>query len=194
MDPIIKLIAGLGNPGIRYHDTRHNAGMWFVDALIKSQRGQWQVEKKLHAEIASLSINNQMVRIIKPTTFMNGSGLCIQACLHYFKHEVTECLIVHDEIDLPVGALKLKIDGGHGGHNGIRDIIEKVNANNFPRLRIGVGHPGVASEVHAYVLSHPPHEEKIKIDLAIQRGLNEIKTILSGNIQNAMQALHTKET
>jgi len=180
----IKLILGLANPGERYALTRHNAGEWFVNLLVPSNA--WKAESSLHARVAK-----KEVLFAIPTTYMNLSGQAAQALCHYYKIKPEEILIAHDEIDLPVGTIRLKQEGGHGGHNGLRDIIKHLGTQNFWRLRIGVGRPAQSSQVEHYVLNPPSKEERALIDAALIRAEEIVPFILQGQFQQAMQLLHT---
>lgn len=180
----IKLIAGLANPGERYALTRHNAGEWFVNLFIPAIA--WKTESSLHARVAK----NDILFAI-PTTYMNLSGQAVQALSHYYKIKPDEILIAHDEIDLPAGAIRLKQDGGHGGHNGLRDIIKHLGTSQFWRLRIGVGRPAQSSQVEHYVLNAPSKEDRALIDEALRRAEPLVPLLLQGQYQQAMQLLHT---
>jgi PTH1 family peptidyl-tRNA hydrolase len=180
----IKCVIGLANPGERYALTRHNAGEWFLNLFISSN--SWKTESSLHSRIAK----KEIVFAI-PTTYMNLSGQAAQAVCHYYKIKPEEILVAHDEIDLPVGMIRLKQDGGHGGHNGLRDIIKHLGTQNFWRLRIGVGRPTHASQVEHYVLNPPAKEERSQIDLSLQHAEAILPLLLDGQFQQAMQLLHT---
>ena len=155
----VKLIVGLGNPGPKYDSTRHNAGVIFLHHLAKSYGGELRGETKFFGEFCSINIANREVKLLFPTTFMNGSGKSVAAVCNFYKIEPENILVAYDEIDFDVGVTRLKYDGGHGGHNGMRDIISALGARNFYRLRIGVGHPGHKSMVANYVLSDPSRSE-----------------------------------
>lgn len=180
----IKLIVGLANPGNHYMLTRHNAGEWFVNLFIPSNA--WKTESSLHARVAKKDILFAI-----PTTYMNLSGQAVQALCHYYKIKPEEILIAHDEIDLPVGTIRLKQEGGHGGHNGLRDIIKHLGTQEFWRLRIGVGRPVVSSQVEHYVLSPPSKEERQQIDTSLTQAESILPLLLEGQLQKAMQFLHT---
>lgn len=190
--PGIKLIVGLGNPGAEYEKTRHNAGAWFVEALAQKANTNLSTNKKFHGLYSSATIEGQECHLLIPTTFMNLSGQAVQAVTNFYKISPEQILVAHDEIDLPVGDIRLKFDGGHGGHNGLRDIISHLSTNKFYRLRIGVGHPGNSKLVHDYVLHPPKKSEKELIDDAIQNAEGIIPKMLNGEFQKAMMALHTK--
>lgn len=180
----IKLIVGLANPGERYALTRHNAGEWFVSLLIPSHA--WKTENTLHSRVAKKDILFAI-----PTTYMNLSGQAVQALCHYYKIKPEEILIAHDEIDLPVGVVRLKQEGGHGGHNGLRDIIKHLGTPLFWRLRIGVGRPQQSSQVEHYVLNAPSKEERNLIDSELTRAEQIVPLLLQGQFQQAMNFLHT---
>lgn len=193
MPSAIKLVVGLGNPGPAYLLTRHNAGFWFADALAGKHGLRFRGEAKFHAEVTRLSHGNGDCYLCKPTCFMNESGRAVQALVSFYRLAAEELLIVHDEIDLPPGTVRLKLGGGHGGHNGLRDIIEVLGDNNFNRLRIGVGHPGDSDQVADYVLSRAPAAEEDLILQSIATALELVPEILAGNITKAMNTLHSNE-
>ncbi len=190
----IQLIVGLGNPGAEYEQTRHNAGAWFVMALARTAHATLRHEAKNQGLHCITKLDGHDCHLLIPTTFMNLSGQSVQAIASYYKIAPETILIVHDEIDLPVGSVRLKFDGGHGGHNGLRDIIRHLSTNKFYRLRIGVGHPGNSKEVIDYVLHPPKKTEREQIDAAILEGQRVLPLILKGQFQQAMQKLHTSET
>ena len=190
----VKLIVGLGNPGNEYEQTRHNAGAWFVDALLRRfpSPTPLQNDTKFKGLTTQLSIGGQNLRVLVPTTFMNLSGESVGALANFYKIPVEAILVAHDELDLPPGVARLKVGGGHGGHNGLRDIISKLgNQKNFGRLRIGIGHPGNAKQVTNFVLKKPSSEELRLIEDAIDECVRHIEKIVSGDWQVAMNELHT---
>lgn len=191
MPSSLKLIVGLGNPGPEYTDTRHNAGFWFLDRLAAASGAGFSVDRKFHGEIARLVTDGVDCRLLKPMTFMNNSGRAVQAAAAYFNVAPEEMLVVHDEIDLDTGIVRLKQGGGHGGHNGLRDIIELTGNNGFLRLRIGVGHPGHSSKVHGHVLQRPGSEEKKILDAVIADALAVMPLVINGQLNKAMSILHT---
>src|SRR6478609_2405396 len=157
MSEKIQLIVGLGNPGREYENTRHNAGAIFVAQLASAYRANWQDEKKFSGMTAQISVDNQPVRLLLPLTYMNRSGQSVGALANFYKIAPENILVVHDELDLQPGTARLKLGGGHGGHNGLRDIVSALgNQNTFARLRIGIGHPGNAKMVADYVLKKAP--------------------------------------
>lgn len=187
-----ELIVGLGNPGQQYEDTRHNAGAWFVERLAKQFNARLSNDPKYHALTGRANINGHDVRLLIPTTFMNVSGQAVSPFANFFKIPTENILVAHDELDLAPGTAKLKQGGGHGGHNGLRDIISKLGNNrNFSRLRIGIGHPGHASQVSGYVLGKAPQSEQQRIDDAIDEALKIVPELLSGNANKAMNRLHS---
>lgn len=188
----IQLIVGLGNPGADYENTRHNAGAWFVSELAQNHRATLRPATKFHGLHSTAHILGHDVHLLIPMTFMNLSGQAVGALANFYKIPPEAILIAHDEIDLPVGDIRLKLDGGHGGHNGLRDIIRHLNSNKFYRLRIGVGHPGVSHEVTNYVLKPPKKSEREEIDAALQKAQHCLPDILDGRFSKAMQELHTR--
>ncbi len=190
---MIKLIVGLGNPGPEYTLTRHNAGFWFVDGLVREFNTQFSSESRLHGETARISSSGIDCRLLKPSTFMNESGRAVQAMLEYFKVNGDEMLVAHDEIDLTAGTVRLKQGGGHGGHNGLRDIIAKTGEKNFLRLRIGVGHPGQRDFVTPHVLGRPGSEEQKLIEAGIEKALSIMPRVFTNDVQKAIHELHTAD-
>lgn len=189
---VIKLIVGLGNPGSQYQQTRHNAGFWFIDELASICHVNLSPDKKFYGDIAKASIGDHDVWLLKPDTFMNLSGQSVSAIARFYKIAIEQILIVHDELDLPAGVARLKRDGGHGGHNGLRDTIEKMSGRNFARIRLGIGHPGDKSRVHDYVLQRAPPDEQTAIEIAIRHALDVIDCIVGSEWDKAMNQLHTK--
>jgi PTH1 family peptidyl-tRNA hydrolase len=186
-----KLIVGLGNPGTEYARTRHNAGYWFVDELAQRHGGDWRRESRHQSELARTRIEGTELWLQKPLTFMNASGAAVASLARFQRIEPGAILVVHDEIDLPPGTVRLKEGGGHGGHNGLRDIIAQLGAG-FWRLRLGVGHPGSKEQVLDYVLERPPAAERALIEAALARGLDVLPELVRSGTQKAMQALHTR--
>jgi len=188
----IELIVGLGNPGRQYEDTRHNAGAWFVTRLARQHNASLGNDSKYNALTGRVTINGHEVRLLIPTTFMNVSGQAVAPFANFFKIPAEKILVAHDELDLPPGIAKLKQGGGHGGHNGLRDIISKLGNNqNFARLRIGIGHPGSADQVSGFVLGRAPSSEQKLIDDAIDESLRIIPQLLAGDANKAMNRLHS---
>ncbi len=186
----IQLIAGLGNPGADYAQTRHNAGFWFVDAVARERRAHFKREAKFQGEACRFVSAQGEHWLFKPATYMNKSGAAVQACAAFYKIPVENILVVHDDLDLPPGAVRLKQGGGHGGHNGLRDIIAQLGAD-FLRLRIGIGHPGKNNDVVDYVLQRAPAEEQALLDDALNAAHAVLPLILGGAVEKAMQQLHT---
>ncbi len=187
----IQLIVGLGNPGNEYAATRHNVGYWFVEKLCEQARANLSPETKFKGLTANASLSGHSFRVLQPTTYMNRSGEATQAISNFYKIKPEEILVIHDELDLPVGTARLKLDGGHGGHNGLRDIIARLGTNQFYRLRLGIGHPGNRDEVHDYVLHRPSLSDKEKIIEAIDLALIALPDVVAGKIEKAMNYLHT---
>ncbi|KTC65634.1 peptidyl-tRNA hydrolase, PTH1 family (plasmid) [Legionella adelaidensis] len=187
----IKLIVGLRNPGSAYEHTRHNVGGWFAELLASQHNASFKTDKKLNAELTSIQIEHHLCRIILPLTFMNHSGLPIRAVCQFYSIEADEVLVVHDDLDLPAGKIKLKSGGGHGGHNGLRNTIAHLGSAHFNRLRIGIGHPGHKDLVLNYVLGKPSVEDKKLIMDAIDRAVKEIPTLFSKGMSVAMNRLNT---
>jgi PTH1 family peptidyl-tRNA hydrolase len=186
----IKLIIGLRNPGSTYENTRHNAGGWFAEALVKHYNGCFKAEKKLHAELATIDVADQSCKVALPLTFMNHSGLPAREICQFYRIQPNHILVVHDELDLLPGRIKLKTGGGHGGHNGLRDIVANLGSHDFHRLRIGIGHPGHKDQVLGYVLGKPSQQDKQLIFEAIDRAIDSIPTILTGTMANAMNLIN----
>jgi len=186
----IKLIVGLQNPGSAYEHTRHNAGGWFVTTLAQHYSAPFKIEKKLHGQLTEIHLDGCRVKLAIPTTYMNHSGQTVQQISNFYRIKSEEILIVHDELDLPPGRIKLKTGGGHGGHNGLRDIINKMGGSQFHRIRIGIGHPRHKDLVHSYVLNRPSIDDRKLIVDAIERGIAVIPKIVAGNIADAMNLLN----
>jgi len=187
----LKLIVGLGNPGVQYLRTRHNAGWWFVDALLAQQQAAWRHEPQQQADLARVRIEELELWLAKPMTFMNRSGAAVSAIARFYRLTPQEILVVHDDIDLPPGTARFKHGGGHGGHNGVRDVMAHIGGE-FWRARLGVGHPGARDLVLDAVLDRPTAGEQALIDQAIQRTLQALPELLRGNAQRAMNRLHSE--
>ena len=188
---MIKLIVGLGNPGKDYQEHRHNAGFWFVESLASSKGSKFTSQSKFLGETSSIAFDSNKVFLLKPKTFMNNSGASIKSFLSYYNISPDETLVVHDELDLPIGAVKIKLAGGHGGHNGLRDTIKALNSKDFYRLRIGIAHPGSKDDVVDYVLDAPSKFELSSIEQGMSNAMNIIEMLVNGNFEDAMKALHT---
>lgn len=190
MEPI-RLIVGLGNPGREYERTRHNAGYWWVDAIAGARGGRWAKETKFSGWVARVSEGESDYWLLKPATYMNESGRSVGAFLRFHRIEPAAMLVVHDELDLQPGMVKLKFGGGTGGHNGLRDIDMVLNTRDFWRLRIGIGHPGHKDMVADYVLHEARREEREAIEPAFDRSLELLPRIARGRLNDATTWLHT---
>ena len=188
----IKLIVGLGNPGDKYEATRHNAGFWWVDQLAAASGSKLALNTKFFGIAGKLSPTPD-VWLLKPTTFMNASGKAVAALANYYKITPAEILVVHDELDLPPDTVKLKKGGGHGGHNGLKDITAALGTADFWRLRLGIGHPGDRNEVVNFVLKPPTKDEQTAIERCIDDSVNVANLLLNGEFESAMLKLHTKK-
>jgi PTH1 family peptidyl-tRNA hydrolase len=191
--PAIQLIVGLGNPGSEYEPTRHNAGFWFVDELVQRCGQRFRSEQRSQSEVARCLLDGNECRLQKPMTFMNRSGQAVGALARFFKIPPPQILIVHDELDLPPGTIRLKKGGGHGGHNGLRDLISHLGSKDFHRLRVGIGHPGHRDQVVDYVLRKPSKEDRRQIDDAIYDALNVMPDVVEGKFELAMNSLHVRK-
>lgn len=190
----IRLIVGLGNPGREYETTRHNVGFLWVDELARLQKLNFKSEAKFHGLTARGQLHGHEVLLLKPQTFMNASGRAVGALAQFYKIAPAEMLVVHDELDLSPGVARLKMGGGHGGHNGLKDIIAHLGSKDFWRLRIGIGHPGDRTEVSDYVLNDPRREERELIDDAMQQSQNIAHLVIEGKTEAAMLKLHSAKT
>lgn len=186
----ISLIAGLGNPGAEYAETRHNAGFRFLDLLLAGSGVTLKTERRFAGNVARHSIGGREVWLLAPDTFMNHSGEAVSKLARFYKIPPAEILVVHDELDLAPGTARLKMGGGAGGHNGLTDIIEQLGTPEFARLRIGVGKPPNASQGASYVLRRAPQAEQALIDEAIHAALAHLPEVVHGNLQKAMNSLH----
>lgn len=189
--PGISLIAGLGNPGPEYADTRHNAGFRFLGALREGRGPVLKHESRFAGQVAKLDIGGRELWLLAPDTFMNHSGEAVAKLAHYYKIPASEILAVHDELDLPPGTVRLKTGGGAGGHNGVADLIEKLGTPDFFRLRLGIGRPASSAQVVSFVLKKAPAAEQALLDEAIRAALGVIEDIVHGRVQQAMNALHS---
>lgn len=188
----IRLIAGLGNPGAQYLRNRHNAGFWFADALASGAGTSFRAEKRVRGATCQVSIAGVTLRLLKPDTFMNESGRSIVAALQFWKLTPDELLVVHDDLDLPPGTARLKFDGGHGGQNGIRDIIAQLGHGKFHRLRIGTGHPGDRRRVVDWVLGNPSAADEDAMLDAIARARDVLPLLVAGDCNEATKRLNTQ--
>ena len=190
---VLRLIVGLGNPGREYESTRHNVGFRWVDELALAQKLNFKSEAKFHGLTARGQLHGHEVLLLKPQTFMNASGRSVAALALFYKILPNEMLVVHDELDLPPGTARLKIGGGHGGHNGLKDIIAHLGNKDFWRLRIGIGHPGERNEVSGYVLHDPRREERELIDTAMKKAQDVAHLAIAGKMEAAMLKLHSEQ-
>ena len=188
----IQLIAGLGNPGSKYEQTRHNAGFWFVDAVARRYDAVFRAEGRYKSDVARCRIDGQDCRLQKPMDFMNCSGMPVASLAAFYRIPRQAILVVHDELDLPPGTVRLKKGGGHGGHNGLRDLIPKLGGSDFLRLRIGIGHPGHRDDVTGHVLKPASREERDAIETAIDAAMQVLPDIVAGKLDSAMKTLHTE--
>ena len=191
MSSCVQLIVGLGNPGPKYEQTRHNVGFVFVDELARSKGASWKLENKFHGEVCKLSLAGNEVWLLKPNTYMNLSGKAVAALARFYKIAPESILVVHDELDIPPGQLRLKQGGGHGGHNGLRDIVAQMGSREFLRLRVGIGHPGDSRDVTNYVLGKASPEDQKHIDNAIEEAMRTLPQVMEGDMQPAMNRLHS---
>lgn len=189
-DSALRAIVGLGNPGAEYERTRHNAGFWFADRVADRFRGNFRAESKFFGATARIKIGNADVLLLKPGTFMNRSGQSVSALAQFYKLKPEDLLIAHDELDLPAGDMRLKLGGGHGGHNGLRDI-HKPLGEGYRRLRIGIGHPGDKNLVLDYVLGRPSKADEALIQAGLDRALDAVEIWLTQSWDKALQKLHT---
>ena len=187
----IKLIVGLGNPGEKYAKTRHNAGFWFIDQLAQRNQISFHTETKFKGEIASFQYHGKKIWLLKPTTFMNLSGESLAALAKYYQIASENTLVVHDELDLPPGTSRFKRGGGHGGHNGLRDIFKHF-AKDFWRLRVGVGHPGHKDQVLSFVLNAATKKEQALIEQSLATAQDAMNDAYVGDMEAAMRLLHNQ--
>lgn len=193
MSDKIQLVVGLGNPGQQYEATRHNVGAWFADMLAKDHSISLQYENKFQGKVARIQSVDLDYWLLIPTTFMNKSGLAVKMLSNYYKIPPEAILIAHDELDFPAGITRFKQEGGHGGHNGIKDIIDQLQSKHFQRLRIGIGHPGHKDQVLDYVLGRPSKKDHELIMDSLNQAKSVLPTFLSGDFQKAIAELHNKE-
>ncbi len=192
MSKAITMIAGLGNPDSKYERTLHNAGFWFVDALARKYGGDFRYEKKFDADVCRIDLLGNDIRLIKPQSYMNLSGGPIRGLLDYYRLRPQDLLVAHDEIDLPAGTLRLKQGGGHGGHNGVRDVVSHCGAD-FLRLRLGVGHPGDKRDVTNYVLKKGSADVEAAVERNVDDGVAIMPILIEDGVNAAMKKLHTKQ-
>ncbi len=187
----LRLVVGLGNPGADYARTRHNAGFWFVDALALQLGARFTVESKLFGSVANVEIEGRQLWLLKPSTFMNESGKSVTAALRYWKIEPDAMLVAHDELDLSPGTARMKFDGGHGGQNGLRDIMRLLGHGKFHRLRVGIGHPGHKDKVTPWVLGRPGAADEAAIIGSVGDAIDVLPLAVRGEFSEAMKQLHT---
>ena len=190
---MIKVIVGLGNPGAKYEKTRHNVGFLFLNHLAESQGSRWAEVVQFQGDVAHISCGPDKLILLKPMTFMNKSGLSVGRVLRYYKFKPHELLVVHDELELPETAIKMKRDGGHAGHNGLRDIIANIDSRDFFRLRVGIGRPVSGSNIADYVLSKPSNQTLLNFDEAFQDLEARLGAVIAGDIEGLNAALVNKD-
>lgn len=188
----IRLVVGLGNPGPEYVDTRHNAGFWWIEELCRARGTLLRHESKFAGMAGRVAFGAHEVWLLEPQTFMNLSGRSVVSLARFYKILPPEILVVHDELDLPAGSAKLKFGGGHGGHNGLRDVHAHLTTGDYWRLRLGIGHPGDKSEVSNYVLKRPSADDRRALDDAIAKSVALVPDLVAGRFEAAMLKLHTK--
>jgi peptidyl-tRNA hydrolase, PTH1 family len=188
----IQLLVGLGNPGAEYESTRHNAGFWWIDQVCQQTGTKLHLEAKFFGQAGRVKLANSELWVLKPTTFMNASGRAVGALAKFYKIPPEAILVVHDELDLPAGTVKLKQGGGHGGHNGLKDIAAQLGTPNFWRLRLGIGHPGDKNAVSNFVLRAPTLEEMHAIQKNIDDSIAVLPLIIAAKFEEAMLKLHTR--
>ena len=191
MDHAIQLVVGLGNPGQDYARTRHNAGFWVVDELARRHGGAFNDERKFHGRVAKATVAGVEVRLLEPGTYMNRSGLAVRTLMDYLKLVPEQVLVVHDEIDLPVAALRLKWSGGHGGHNGLRDLNQHLG-DQYRRLRVGVGRPPSKAEGIDHVLERPTKAEQVLLEDAVLQAADAVEKIVRDGMEAAMLVVHSQ--
>jgi PTH1 family peptidyl-tRNA hydrolase len=191
MSSNVSVIAGLGNPEERYAHTLHNAGFWIVDEIARRENVSFKYEKRFDADIGRISIEGNEIWLVKPQSYMNLSGGPIRAVLDYYRLPVENLLVAHDEIDLPPGTVRLKRSGGHGGHNGLRDLIRHCG-KDFMRMRIGVGHPGEKDKVTGYVLKRAASDIEAVLQQSVDTAVDIVPVLVDRGLDEAMKALHTK--
>jgi PTH1 family peptidyl-tRNA hydrolase len=189
---MIRLLVGLGNPGPEYAATRHNAGFWWIDEVARMLKASLAPDRNYHGLVARVNRPAGPLWLLEPMTFMNLSGKSVAALARFFKIAPQEILVAHDELDLMPGQVKLKLGGGHAGHNGLKDIHAQLGSPDYWRLRLGIGHPGVKAEVVNYVLRKPSPEHREGIEKAIEQSLSALDLVLEGDMERAMMKVHAK--
>ena len=187
------LLAGLGNPGAQYEKTRHNVGFWWLDQLARDWGLTFSLNARFHGQLATYQHHADKIYLLKPQVFMNRSGQSVAALAKFYKIPLDHVLVIHDELDLPVGTTRLKRSGGHGGHNGLRDITAQLGDKDFLRCRLGIGHPGDARQVSDYVLSKPSQSDRIAVETGIDRSLQALPDVINNDLEQAMQWLHSQK-
>ena len=190
---MIRLFVGLGNPGPEYESTRHNAGFWWLDEVARTLKTSLVMDRAYHGLVGRCSVNGQTVWLLKPQTFMNLCGKSVAALARFYKIEPHEILVAHDELDIVPGEAKLKLAGSHAGHNGLRDIHAQLGTDDYWRLRLGVGHPGVKAEVINWVLKKPSPDHRMAIEQSIARALTALPQLLAGEMDKATLLIHTSK-
>ena len=190
---MIRLFVGLGNPGLDYENTRHNAGFWWIEALAREFKTSLVMDKNYHGMVARVSVQGQPIWLLKPMTFMNLSGKSVASLANFFKIPAQDMLVAHDELDITPGEAKLKLGGSHAGHNGLRDIHAQLGTDQYWRLRLGVGHPGSKAEVINWVLKKPSPDHRIAIEQTIDRALKAMPHFLAGDMEQATRLVHTSK-
>lgn len=193
MSESLEAIVGLGNPGPRYESTRHNAGFWFADALARRCKAPFRSDNRSQGELTRVVLAGREIWLLKPQTWMNDSGRSVASLVNYYRLAPEQLLVAYDDLDLPPGTARLKVGGGHGGHNGLRDITAALGTPEFLRMRLGIGHPGAKDLVTPWVLSRPSKEERAAMEAAIDRALDAMPLVAEGRLQDAMTQLHTRE-
>jgi len=189
---MIRLLVGLGNPGPEYEATRHNAGFWWINEVARQLGATLLPERSYFGLVARINRPDGPLWLLEPMTFMNLSGKSVAALARFFKIAPGEILVAHDELDLLPGHVKMKLGGSHAGHNGLKDIHAQLGTDDFWRLRLGIGHPGVKAEVVNYVLRKPPAAEREAIDKAIEQSLQGLDLMLAGDMERAMMKIHAR--
>jgi PTH1 family peptidyl-tRNA hydrolase len=188
----LRLIVGLGNPGPEHADTRHNAGFWFVDQLARRHGASLRPHARYHGDVGRVAIDGQELWLLKPMTYMNRSGVAVRALTDYLNIEPAATLVAHDDLDLEVGCVRLKLGGGSGGNNGLKDLITQIG-DGFWRLRFGIGRPGSRQEVIDYVLRRAPADQQVLLDAAIFEGAEALPRLLAEGAEKVMNVLHRRE-
>lgn len=187
---VFRLIVGLGNPTFSYEKTRHNAGFWFVDEIASRNAVRFSQDAKTHSLLAKVDGYDETIWLLKPMQYMNKSGSAVRLLSNFYKIPPAQILVVHDDLDFDPGVVRIKVGGGHGGHNGLRDIVAMLGSGDFARVRLGIGRPSSHDDVANYVLGQPSKNDAALIDNAINRVADNFPKLLAGNLNAAMNALH----